>query len=641
MQFYLTDAGRQAIVDQQSLGFKIELKKVVLGTAQYDASQEAPSMKAIKSQVEEKALAGGIAVEAIGELRLIAMISPSETVEIYEVGLVTSEGVLFAVASQKDAPIIRLAPNVTSTLTMGVTVSNVENSSITVSIDKESPMALALMAQHISAADPHPQYTAKIKGLEARVYDLENAIHEDISVGQLLLVDLEFTTSEQVRAYKGYGNWVKHSNGDALVSQGDSSRPEFMRTIGNTGGEDEHTLTVDEIPPYSPNIPVGTNLTGNGAINFNYAQKEKTQKYIDSVGGGKSHNNIQRSKIVGVWKRLPDSDSIYNLTTTKSEVSEGDKFTLNLSTENVAQGQQLQFLVTGLDQADITPLSGLLVVDEKGNATQEFTVNSLNSQPTVADITITLTKSQESIKVKKNMPASVITAIHITKDLITQVRTEPDIYVSHSINLYDLFVATQNRAPITNEQAYFTVHSDVAVVGTKATVPAITVGNGWLSTNILTIDNYGFILGRGGNSAKYKVNGDIGNQDGGTAIYNNSGLTVNVLNHNWISGGGGSGGYGNGASSGAGAPYGVADSTAINAKNASATFKAGGSRYTSSATGFYNGAGGTWGVNGEDGTADGLSSNKERAIGKVAGVAFSGAINLVENSGTIKGSDQT
>lgn len=660
MIFRLTSSGKKAIIDQRNLGFNVQLKTVVLGTEKYDTSVEAENMTALKNPIVSQKLSGGLAVKDIAELRLYALVNnATKTAEIFEVGLYTDDGILFAVASKTDdAPIIRVAPNVGSILSISGTVAELGSEVLNISVDANSPLALALMTQHVSAVDPHPQYTRRIQQLEARVDVLENRVIEDIKVGELLFVDLVFENSQQVREYKGYGRWEKWGNGDAVVAQGDSTRPEFMRTVGAVGGEDEHTLLLEEAPPHTHEFTqkMGTNLTGDGAFNSNYKiAKENTIK-TTSQGGGKPHNNIQRSKVVAVWKRLPDLDSNYQLSVEPSSAKEGSQFLFTVKTTNIQAGQQLPYVVTGLDESDISPSSGHLVVDDKGVATQVFSVKTLNSQPTVKNITIKLSSVGESIDVVKEMPETVTTAIHITKDVITTVRTDENLSISNSINFYDLFVKTQGRKPVLNENVYYIVHDDVAIIGTSAKVSAITVGTDWGTTNGLTLENYGYILGRGGNSGKYIANGTSANQDGGTGVFNNSENLLTIINHSWIAGGGGAGGYGgaNGAS-GAGAPYGVPDSTAVNASTAKATLRNGGSgavtqeEHKTSLMGQdgvtdqhrtvtkYNGNGGAWGEDGQSVSDDELSDRKERATGKLAGYATYGNILISENSGTIKG----
>ena len=105
------------------------------------------------------------------------------------------------------------------------------------------------------------------------------------------------------------GTWVLDSQGKVTVSQ-DTTDSDFD-TLGETGGEKTHTLTVDEMPSHSHGIR--TNSTdgdmdwvpidhrGNkrqDELNFNW---EGT--VISTTGGGQAHNNVQPYVVVKRWHR--------------------------------------------------------------------------------------------------------------------------------------------------------------------------------------------------------------------------------------------------------------------------------------------------------------------------------------------------
>lgn len=79
-------------------------------------------------------------------------------------------------------------------------------------------------------------------------------------------------------------------------------------TIGQTGGEKTHTLTVNEIPAHSHELPInyGTNAgTRRGVDRWNdsaslYSDNVYTTK---TVGGGAAHNNMPPYTQVSIWRR--------------------------------------------------------------------------------------------------------------------------------------------------------------------------------------------------------------------------------------------------------------------------------------------------------------------------------------------------
>lgn len=140
---------------------------------------------------------------------------------------------------------------------------------------------------------------------------------------------------------------------------------------------------------------------------------------------------------------------------------------------------------------------------------------------------------------------------------------------------------------------------------------------------VITIENHGYVLGRGGNGGNEGQTGGTG----GTAIYTDGNQTVNIENYGIIgSGGGGGGGSYLGASygGGGGAPF-AGGGWGSGASGPGATFDTPGSG--TSWAGRVAGAGGAWGRNGEGGNGGG---------GGAAGAATRGPINWI-NYGDIRG----
>ena len=651
MRFFLTDIGRQAIINQKELGLSVNLKKLIVGTAQYDASVEAKTMTELKAPSVEQDLSGGTAIAKVGELRLYALITTATKSEtIYEAGLYTDKDVLFAVASSTDPdiPLIRVSPNIGSILSITAKLENLGELNLKIDVDANSPLALALMAQHVNEKDPHPQYKQLSDELAKRIEALENRVNEDTKVGEFFLTELDFENSQQVANYKGYGRWARFGNGNALVAQAqDNTRPDYMRKIGNVFGEDIHHLTEEELPHIeieikNTNLSMGSYAGDSGKNGGMTPTGWDNQNQKLSFGNNQGFRQDQYSIVIGIWVRLPDIEPEYKFTSNVERISENTTFTVYLDVSNLPQGKQLDYSVSGLDSSEISPAKGSFILNGNGHAEVQFEVKTLNTQPTSKDITFALTNGKALINIPKNMPDVIQTAIHVTNSLISVVGIEEQtINISNSCVLYDLFVKDQKRNPMTNEIAYFVIHENVAIVGTTSTTPALRAGTKWASSNKIIVDNYGYVLGRGGDSG---YNNDdtrkIKYYAGGDALVNDSNIGIELINRNWIAGGGGAGGYelGTGAS-GAGAPFGMPDTRAINAETAKASFRTGGTGNQSTETKFYNGKGGNWGEKGEDGYND--YPTQIAHDGKPAGRALTGNIHISENSGIISGSDQT
>lgn len=94
-------------------------------------------------------------------------------------------------------------------------------------------------------------------------------------------------------------------------------------TVGDTGGEAEHTLTTDEMPEhnhkklYWNSIQSGTDISlagasGTGGFKLTFAQSAHDTNYIGTgnEGSNQPHNNMPPYIVVYMWKRLTLSPSL-------------------------------------------------------------------------------------------------------------------------------------------------------------------------------------------------------------------------------------------------------------------------------------------------------------------------------------------
>ena len=90
--------------------------------------------------------------------------------------------------------------------------------------------------------------------------------------------------------------WVGYDNGDT-----------DFNTIGKTGGEKTHTLTINEIPSHNHSVKYASNDTGFGDNYFTAGKKssyETSNVPINNTGGNQAHNNLQPYQVVAYWKRV-------------------------------------------------------------------------------------------------------------------------------------------------------------------------------------------------------------------------------------------------------------------------------------------------------------------------------------------------
>jgi hypothetical protein len=97
------------------------------------------------------------------------------------------------------------------------------------------------------------------------------------------------------------GTWEVYGAGRVLVAK--SSDTEFD-TIGETGGEKTHTLSVAEMPSHTHSRPDSpTNNTGADWVGAK-GTSAKTSRTTDPTGGGEAHNNLQPYIVVYRYRRI-------------------------------------------------------------------------------------------------------------------------------------------------------------------------------------------------------------------------------------------------------------------------------------------------------------------------------------------------
>lgn len=276
--FTLTDAGLNAALDADANGLTLSLTQIGIGSGQY-----APlaTRTALQTEIARYPLSGGDVESNSKTLRFSAILESVTTQQAFEVGLFTSTGVLFAVASTTGTdPLILVTANIAFVGSFGLVVSEIPPGSVTVVTDPNAALAVALMAQHTTHANPHPQYTlltqflAAIQSIQERLSIMEmtfiiNFINQSIVpalnaqrsyVGQIEHVGVAMTAA-QFSAAKADGSvWEEYAEGRTIVGSGnvtidyssaagEAARPNQSQTflVGQTGGELTHKQTTTEL----------------------------------------------------------------------------------------------------------------------------------------------------------------------------------------------------------------------------------------------------------------------------------------------------------------------------------------------------------------------------------------------------------
>lgn len=125
---------------------------------------------------------------------------------------------------------------------------------------------------------------------------------KDEPIGSIIMgTDDNFATQTAVQAiYNGTWEQIKDV---FLLAAGDSY------IAGSTGGEATHTLTVDEMPKHSHNLPVDKNYGGAAPteydrINLTSGIVYTTGYASNDTGASQPHNNMPPYLTVYMWRRI-------------------------------------------------------------------------------------------------------------------------------------------------------------------------------------------------------------------------------------------------------------------------------------------------------------------------------------------------
>ena len=113
-------------------------------------------------------------------------------------------------------------------------------------------------------------------------YDLYILISQQIAGKTQIQADIDWNND--------IGIGVPNVNGRTLIGVGSSGGP--VHNLGEVGGEEAHTLIVNEIPSHTHTSNYRTTAgTGTGIVNSNGTQGSET--FMNPSGGDLPHNNMQ------------------------------------------------------------------------------------------------------------------------------------------------------------------------------------------------------------------------------------------------------------------------------------------------------------------------------------------------------------
>ena len=145
---------------------------------------------------------------------------------------------------------------------------------------------------------------------------------EAYKVGDIYTTTINHVSAAAVAAHHGYGTWVRYAEGRTVVGQSTKAAdPDDYKIIGNTFGENEHKLTIEETPSHKHSHSsrfqhfMSPHFRGESIPSGDTAQREQefqlhqisaaefAEAKEESRGGDQPHNNIQPSIVAGCWLR--------------------------------------------------------------------------------------------------------------------------------------------------------------------------------------------------------------------------------------------------------------------------------------------------------------------------------------------------
>lgn len=142
-----------------------------------------------------------------------------------------------------------------------------------------------------------------------RLTNQDDPVFQAYAVGDVYTTTLDFKTPEEVATAKGYGTWKRYAEGRTLVGYTTNldDKAEYA-VMGNEFGENEHTLTIEEMPEHGHDISIMNDRNSHDRSDEGDRAVKPNSTIMEGVvlpeGGDQPHNNIQPSIVVAHWLRI-------------------------------------------------------------------------------------------------------------------------------------------------------------------------------------------------------------------------------------------------------------------------------------------------------------------------------------------------
>ena len=141
-------------------------------------------------------------------------------------------------------------------------------------------------------------------------------VEEEMETVRYAVGDIHISENKENPEDKfGYGEWRLISRGRTLVGvdvEPEKDDPDYdpdyevdqdFQTVGQEGGEKEHTLTIEEMPNHDHGInPIHSTASRGGTTGYRVSNNLNGNS--GSIGGDEPHNNLQPYYCVYIWRRI-------------------------------------------------------------------------------------------------------------------------------------------------------------------------------------------------------------------------------------------------------------------------------------------------------------------------------------------------
>lgn len=527
--FKITEAGKQAALNGGSTALSLRLSHIAIGTSRYSATGSETALKAEAKRVN--IVSGGVEVNS-HTLRFSASITNDTQVGVYEVGLFTDAGVLFAIASSSTDPFFVVYPSITFVGAFGLSLGEVSASNVSVSTDPNGALAITIMENHLAAPDPHPQYE---KQSDADSWRDDHLIVTKDPHPQYLN-NARFNLLLQALIPMGY---IHHTHSTA------NPKPLFDELMGiDTAWRRLTGKIIVATDPNEAAIKDHSTVLGQRGVTT-LASTERPHTYP-----------LHTTHIFERYDPDTAIETIWDVTSSKTTINEGAAVRFTVTANNLPDGQILNWSVkegvlnsasndiTSPDKTD----SGTVIL-KNGQAVIDFTTSADDNE----------VEPQKHVRLTVGAPAS----LSINVPINDAGKNETVVHITQSTTnglVLDEYYKQQSGAyPSATDKVRFIVDAGVDIVAPDTATPAITDGANWPTGSQIIVENRGRILGRGGDGGNgaamqrndsytrtggipdthvpIKINATAGT-NGGTAIKG----SAKVDNYGTIAGGGGGGG---------------------------------------------------------------------------------------------------